>query len=146
MSSKLSSKCLRVFTTHHHDEPSTYQKGETMDEGMKWTAEDDGELLDFREYVQVRDFTETLCDAERVEIREWLDADAMERIRNFAAYMESHGHDPEQLMEVIGKVENDPLSLTVYDLLNAGDVLHMVPSVTFHGMDEFWEIVAEAEG
>lgn len=119
-----------------------------MDEGMKWTAEDDAELLDFREYVQVRDFTETLCDAERVEIREWLDADAMERIRNFAAYMESHGHDPEQLMEVIEKVENDPLSLTVYDLLNAGDVLHMIPFVTFHDFGPFVEAANDhgAEG
>ena len=79
-------------------------------------------------------------------ICEWLDADAMEEIRSFSRYAADRGNDSvsEQLTEVIEKVERDPLSLTVYDLLSAGNVLHMAPSVTFHDLGEFREREAEA--
>ena len=107
-----------------------------MDESMKWTAKDDSV---FREYVALSDFTEKLCEAERMEIRSWLDADAMGKVRDFAAYMERQGIDPESLTEVIEKVEYDPLTLTVYDLLNAGEVLHLVPSVAFLDKGPFVE-------
>ena len=36
-------------------------------------------------------------------------------------------------------MRRDPLSLTVYDLLSARNVLHMAPSVTFHDLSEFRE-------
>jgi hypothetical protein len=130
----------------HHKEENTYQEGGTMDEDMRRTAEDGAELLDFREGKQARDFTDTMCDIERAEMRSWLDEDALERIWDFAAYMESHGHNPEQLTEVIEKVARDPLLLTVYDLMNAGDVLHMVPCVTFHDEVPFVEAINEHGG